>query len=71
MNKKDDLEGIEARLSAFQTWRKKLIICTVNSVLGLMQNNRRPLYAWAAIAQSAFVFDEVHAYDEALFGSLI
>lgn len=67
----DDSEGIESRLSAFQTWRKKLIICTVDSVLGLMQNNRRPLYAWPAIAQGAFVFDEVHAYDESLFGALI
>lgn len=67
----DDSEGIESRLSAFQTWRKKLIICTVDSVLGLMQNNRRPLYAWPAISQAAFVLDEVHAYDESLFGALI
>jgi len=67
----DDSEGIEDRLSAFQTWRKKLIICTVDSVLGLMQNNRRPLYAWPAIVQGAFVFDEVHAYDEHLFGALM
>jgi CRISPR-associated endonuclease/helicase Cas3 len=67
----DDSEGIESRLSAFQTWRKKLIICTVDSVLGLMQNNRRPLYAWPAISQAAFVVDEVHAYDEVLFSALI
>lgn len=67
----DDSEGTEARLTAFQTWRKKLIICTVDSVLGLIQNNRRPLYAWPAIAQSAFVFDEVHAYDERLFAALL
>lgn len=67
----DDSEGIDSRLSAFQTWRKKLVICTVDSVLGLIQNNRRPLYAWCAIAQSAFVFDEVHAYDERLFGALL
>lgn len=67
----DDSEGIESQLSAFGTWRKKLTICTVDSVLGLMQNNRRPLCAWAAIAVAAFVFDEVHAYDEPLFGSLI
>jgi CRISPR-associated endonuclease/helicase Cas3 len=67
----DDSEGIDARLTAFQAWRKKLIICTVDSVLGLIQNNRRPLYAWPAIAQSAFVFDEVHAYDERLFSALL
>ncbi|OUL24016.1 CRISPR-associated helicase Cas3' [Nostoc sp. RF31YmG] len=67
----DDSEGIDARLMAFQAWRKKLIICTVDSVLGLIQNNRKPLYSWAAIAQSAFVFDEVHAYDARLFGALL
>jgi len=67
----DDSEGIDARLSAFQAWRKKLIICTVDSVLGLIQNNRRPLYAWPAITQSAFVFDEVHAYGDRLFGALL
>lgn len=67
----DDSEGIDSRLMAFQAWRKKLIVCTVDSVLGLIQNNRKPLYSWAALAQSAFVFDEVHAYDKSLFGALI
>ncbi len=67
----DDVESIDARMQAFQTWRKKLIVCTVDSVLGLIQNNRKPLYAWAAIAQGAFVFDEVHAYDDRLFGALL
>lgn len=67
----DDSEEIDAKLTAFLAWRKKLIICTVDSVLGLIQNNRKPLYSWIAIAQSAFVFDEVHAYDERLFGALL
>lgn len=67
----DDAEGIPARLAAFQTWRKKLVVCTVDSILGLIQNNRRPLFAWPALVQSAFVFDEVHAYDGRLFGALL
>lgn len=67
----DDSEGIDSRLMAFQAWRKKLIVCTVDSVLGLIQNNRKPLYSWAPLAQSAFVFDEVHAYDKSLFGALL
>jgi CRISPR-associated endonuclease/helicase Cas3 len=67
----DDSESIDARLMAFQAWRKKLIVCTVDSVLGLIQNNRKPLYSWAALVQSAFVFDEVHAYDARLFGALL
>lgn len=67
----DNSESIDARLMAFQAWRKKLIVCTVDSVLGLMQNNRKCLYSWAALAQAAFVFDEVHAYDGRLFGALL
>lgn len=67
----DNAEGVDSRLMAFQAWRKKLIVCTVDSVLGLIQNNRKPLYSWAALAQSAFVFDEVHAYDSRLFGALL
>ena len=67
----DDSEGIDARLAAFSAWQAKLIVCTVDSVLGLIQNNRKPLYSWPAISQSAFVFDEVHAYDERLFGALL
>ncbi len=67
----DDAEGIPARLAAFQTWRKKLVVCTVDSILGLIQNNRRPLFAWPALVQAAFVFDEVHAYDGRLFGAML
>jgi CRISPR-associated endonuclease/helicase Cas3 len=70
-NEADDSESIEARLVAMQAWRQKLIVCTVDTVLGLIQNNRRPLYCWAAIAQGAFVFDEVHAYDDNLFAALL
>ncbi|MEQ8960382.1 MAG: CRISPR-associated helicase Cas3, partial [Coleofasciculus sp. C2-GNP5-27] len=67
----DEDEGIEDRLAALTAWRQKLIVCTVDTVLGLMQNNRRSLYSWSAIAQAAFVFDEVHAYDHRLFGALL
>lgn len=67
----DDVEETDARLSAFQSWRKKLIVCTVDTVLGLIQNNRRPLYCWTALVNAAFIFDEVHAYDKCLFGALL
>ncbi len=70
-DKQDESEGIDARLVAFTAWQAKLIICTVDTVLGLIQNNRRPLYAWFAISQAVFVFDEVHAYDDKLFGALL
>lgn len=66
-----DAETINARLSSFGAWQSKIAVCTVDSVLGLIQNNRTPLYSWPAIVQSAFVFDEVHAYGDRLFGALL
>ncbi len=59
------------KLSSFKAWGPKVSVCTVDTVLGLMQCNRRPLYCFPVIAQAAFVFDEVHCYDDALFGALL
>ncbi len=61
----------DKKLTSFKAWGKKVIVCTVDTVLGLFQCNRRPLYCFPAIAQGAFVFDEVHCYDDALFGALL
>jgi CRISPR-associated endonuclease/helicase Cas3 len=36
-----------------------------------LQYNKRGLFAWPALTQSAFVFDEIHAYDDRLFGALL
>jgi CRISPR-associated endonuclease/helicase Cas3 len=62
---------IAARLESLEAWATPIVACTVDTVLGLMQNNKRGLFAWPALAQSAFVFDEIHAYDDSLFGSLL
>lgn len=59
------------RLAALESWSTPVVACTVDTVLGLVQNNRRGLFAWPALAQSAFVFDEIHAYDDQLFGALL
>jgi CRISPR-associated endonuclease/helicase Cas3 len=59
------------KLESFKAWGAKVNVCTVDTVLGWLQCNRRPLYCFPAIAQSAFVFDEVHCYDAALFGALL
>ncbi|MEG4494336.1 CRISPR-associated helicase Cas3' [Microcoleus sp. D3_18_C4] len=59
------------KLDSFKAWGVKVSICTVDTVLGLLQCNRRPLYCFPVIAQAAFVFDEVHCYDDALFGALL
>jgi CRISPR-associated endonuclease/helicase Cas3 len=61
----------ELQIGSLQAWDTPLVCCTVDTVLGLMQNQRRGLYAWPVIAQSAFVFDEIHAYDDKLFGILL
>jgi CRISPR-associated endonuclease/helicase Cas3 len=62
---------VEQKLDSFKAWGSKVSVCTVDTVLGLLQCNRRPLYCFPAIAQAAFVFDEVHCYDNALFGALL
>jgi CRISPR-associated endonuclease/helicase Cas3 len=61
----------DKKLESFKAWGKESIVCTVDTVLGLLQCNRRPMYLFPAIAQAAFVFDEVHCYDDALFGALL
>jgi CRISPR-associated endonuclease/helicase Cas3 len=59
------------KLSSFEAWESQAIVCTVDTVLGLTQCHRRPMYCFPAIATAAFVFDEVHSYDDALFGALL
>ncbi|MEW6125669.1 MAG: CRISPR-associated helicase Cas3' [Acidobacteriota bacterium] len=61
----------DLRLESLQAWSPPLVVCTVDSVLGLIQNNRRGLYSFPAFARAAFVFDEIHSYDPKLFGALL
>lgn len=60
-----------ARIESLEAWSTPVVSCTVDTVLGLVQNIRRGLYAWPALAGAAFVFDEIHAYDDKLFGALL
>jgi len=64
-------ETADLRIESLQAWEPPLVVCTVDAVLGLMQNNRRGLYSFPAFANAAFVFDEIHAYDPMLFGALL
>jgi CRISPR-associated endonuclease/helicase Cas3 len=59
------------RIDSLEAWSTPIVACTVDTVLGLIQNNKRGLFAWPALAQSAFIFDEIHAYDDRLFGALL
>lgn len=68
----DGEEGRESdRLDSIRAWGMEAISCTVDTVLGLTQNQRKGLYAWPGLVQGTVVFDEVHAYDDALFGALL
>lgn len=74
----DDILGIgndddeqARRLDALRAWPPLLVVCTVDRVLGLLQNSRSALFSFPAIAKGAFVFDEIHLYDDRLFGALI
>lgn len=60
-----------ARQTALDTWRTPVAACTVDTVLGLLHNHPRALFSWPALVQSVFVFDEIHSYDETLFGTLL
>lgn len=66
----DEAEPV-ARIESLDAWSTPIVTCTVDTVLGLVQNNRRGLFAWPALAGAAFVFDEIHAYDDKLFGALL
>lgn len=59
------------RLDALRAWEAEAITCTVDVVLGIVQNNRKGLYAWPALCDSAVVFDEIHSYDDKLFSCLL
>jgi len=67
----DDAQRDADRIASLRGWGKHAIACTVDTVLGLVQNQRKGLYAWAGLADSAVVFDEIHAYDDRLFGCLL
>lgn len=55
---------------ALRLWPEPIVICTADTVLGLMQNYRGGLIAFPAIAGGAFVFDEIHQYDDRMFSAL-
>jgi len=69
----DEVDPFEPlmRYESLSAWDVPVIVATADTVLGIIQNNRRSLFSFPSIANGAFVFDEVHAYDDRLFGSLL
>ena len=70
-NDKNDENDDWLRLESLRAWGQQAIACTVDTVLGLLQNHRRPLFSFPAIMTGAIVFDEIHSYDCRLFGALL
>jgi CRISPR-associated endonuclease/helicase Cas3 len=60
-----------ARIRSLQSWNAPIVTCTVDTVLGIIHNQRRAIYSWPSICNAAFVFDEIHSYDSSMFGSLL
>lgn len=69
----DEVDTFEPiiRYESLSVWDSPLIITTADTVLGLIQNNRRGLFSLPAIANGSFIFDEIHSYDERLFSALL
>jgi CRISPR-associated endonuclease/helicase Cas3 len=59
------------KIESLDLWGTPLVVGTADTVLGLMANARRSAYSFPALMKSSFVFDEIHAYDEELFGHLL
>jgi len=59
------------KIDALALWSTPLVVGTADTVLGVMANARKSLCTLPAILQSAIVFDEVHAFDDQLFGHLL
>lgn len=71
LGQRGDEDDRLARADALSLWDTSITVCTVDTVLGLLQNQRAGHYLWPAIASAAFVFDEIHAYDDHLFATLM
>jgi len=61
----------ERAIDALRAWTPRIVTCTVDTILGAMTMNRAGLIAFPALLEAAFVFDEIHAYDDRLFGLLL
>lgn len=59
------------KIESLALWSTPLAVTTSDTVLGLMSNARRAVYSLPAIINSAIVFDEIHAFDDQLFGHLL
>jgi len=73
MESEKEFDGMETAIKneALTAWDVPMVICTVDQVVNIVQNNRKPLFTFPSIANAAFVFDEIHLYDDRLFGGFL
>lgn len=67
----DALNAEKDKIQSLALWSTPLVVTTTDTVLGLMVNARRSIYSLPALMCGAFVFDEIHAFDDQLFGHLL
>lgn len=67
----DALKAQLDKIEALNLWSTALIVGTADTVLGLMANSLRSICSLPAILSGAIVFDEIHAYDQRMFGHLL
>jgi CRISPR-associated endonuclease/helicase Cas3 len=58
----------EARLFALGLWSKRYFSATVDQFIGFMEHQYKSLCLVPILADSVVVLDEIHSYDERLFG---
>ncbi len=68
---KSQVELMNLQLEALETWPIPAVVCTVHTVLGILQNVRRGIFTMPSLVRSAFVFDEIHSYSGKLFLHLL
>ncbi len=68
---KEALKAEQDKIESLALWSTPLTVTTADTVLGLMVNARRSIYSLPAIMQSAIIFDEIHAFDDQMFGHLL
>ncbi len=61
----------DARLFALAFWRRRYFSATVDQFLGFIENRYASLCLLPALADSAIIIDEVHAFDRHLFDRLV
>ncbi len=67
----EDDEDSLLRSDSLRSWAPKITACTVDVAAALVRNCRRGLYSSPALLDAAFVFDELHSYDDRLFEAVV